>query len=127
MKQVEKFVGVNMNDVRVVLPALKEASARIFKEYLDNTHPKLKMLDGLIILSIATFVIQLVYSQVAGKDPFNSLLAGLFCSLGQFALSASLRIQLSDDEYRDFSNKKAIGEFILGSFLLYLSCLCLVG
>ncbi len=40
---------------------------------------------------------------------------------------ASLRVQLSDPSFKDFSNKKAIGEFIIGSFLLYLSCLCLVG
>jgi hypothetical protein len=90
MKQVEKLVGVSINDVRNVLPALNEASSRIFKEYTDNTHPKLKMLDGLIVLSLVTFFIQLMYAQVAGKDPFNSLLAGLFCSLGQFALSGKI-------------------------------------
>lgn len=90
MKTVEKIVGVNYNDLKVVIPALKEASLRLFKEYRDTTHPKLRMLDSLIILSIATFFIQLVYTQVAGKDPFNSLLAGLFCSLGQFALSGNL-------------------------------------
>jgi len=91
MKQVEKLVGVSLNDIRNVVPALKEATGRIFKEYLDNTHPKLKMLDGLIILSLVTFFIQLVYAQVAGKDPFNSLLSGLFCSLGQFALSGNFQ------------------------------------
>lgn len=62
MKQLEKLVGVNMNDVRVVVPALKEASKRIYKDYQETTHPKLKMLDGLIILSIVTFFIQLVYA-----------------------------------------------------------------
>ena len=40
---------------------------------------------------------------------------------------ASLRVQLSDATFSGFSNKKAIGEFIIGSFLLYLSCLCLIG
>ena len=62
MKQLEKIVGVNVNDIRVVLPALKEASTRLYKEYRDFTHPKLKMLDGLILLSIVTFVIQLFYA-----------------------------------------------------------------
>eukprot|EP00347_Sterkiella_histriomuscorum_P016894 403351441 len=127
MKQIEKLVGVNFSEVQQTIPALKEATTRILKEYRENTHPKLKMLDGLIALSLITFVIQLFYVQLAGKDPFNSLLASLFCSLGQFALAASLRVQLSDETFIDFSNKKAIGEFILGSFLLYLSCLCLVG
>ena len=57
MKQVEKLVGVSLNDVRNVLPALNEATGRTLKEYVDNTHPKLKMLDGLILLSLVTFVI----------------------------------------------------------------------
>jgi len=57
MKQVEKLVGVSLNDVRNVLPALNEATSRTLKEYVDNTHPKLKMLDGLILLSLVTFII----------------------------------------------------------------------
>jgi hypothetical protein len=62
MKTIEKIVGANLNDIYVVIPALKEASTRIYKEYREQTHPKLKMLDFLIILSIATFFIQLVYA-----------------------------------------------------------------
>jgi len=62
MKQIEKIVGVSYNDLKVVYPSLKEASVRLVKEYRESTHPKLKMLDTLIILSIATFCIQLVYA-----------------------------------------------------------------
>ena len=40
---------------------------------------------------------------------------------------ASLRVQLSDVTFSGFFNKKVIGEFIIDSFLLYLSCLCLIG
>lgn len=90
MKQLEKVIGLSMNDIQVVLPALKEAYTRIYKDYKELTHPKLKMLDGLIVLSLVTFVIQLVYAQIAGQDPYNSLLSGLFCSLGQFALSGKI-------------------------------------
>jgi len=57
MKQLEKALGLSINDVRQVLPSLKEAYTRIHREYREQTHPKLKMLDGLIILSIVTFVI----------------------------------------------------------------------
>jgi hypothetical protein len=86
MKQVEKILGVSINDINVVIPALGEAYVRIMKGYKEKTHPKLKMLDSLIILSLVSFVVQLAYAQVVGSDPFNSYLAGLFCSLGQFAL-----------------------------------------
>ena len=57
MKQIEKLVGVNFSEVQQTIPALKEATTRILKEYRENTHPKLKMLDGLIALSLITFVI----------------------------------------------------------------------
>ena len=127
MKQLEKIVGVSMNDLQVAIPAITEGYQRLTKDYFEKTHPKLKMLDALIIFSLLTFVSQLAYSFVVGKDPFNALLAGLYCSLGQFALSASLRVQLSDTTFVDYSNKKAVAEFIVGSFLLYLSCLCLIG
>ena len=62
MKALEKILGVNMNDIRVVVPALKEATERIVKDYYETTHPKLKMLDSLIILSLVTFALQIVYA-----------------------------------------------------------------
>ena len=53
-----------------------------------KTHPKLRILDSLIVVSLSTFVIQIVYMFVEGtKDPLNAVMAGCFCSLGQFALS----------------------------------------
>ena len=85
-------MGVNASDFEAFLPSLKQASGRMVKEYQLSTHPKLKMLDALIVLSLATFVIQYVYANffVFNRDPYNSYLAGLFCSLGQFALSGNL-------------------------------------
>ena len=61
----------------------------MIKEYQLNTHPKLKMLDSLIVFSLVSLVIQMIYANlvVFSRDPFNSYLAGIFCSLGQFALS----------------------------------------
>jgi hypothetical protein len=61
----------------------------MLKEYRVSTHPKLKMLDSLIVLCLVTFVVQIAYANalVFSRDPFNSYLAGIFCSLGQFALA----------------------------------------
>ena len=89
MKSVEKVIGVSVNDFKLAIPALTEAATRLTKGYFERTHPKLKILDQLIIFSLLTFFIQLFYSFVVGQDPFNSLLAGLFCSLGQFALAGN--------------------------------------
>jgi hypothetical protein len=75
-------LGVNTNDIKGAMPALKELYTRIRKDYKEKTHPKLKILDSLIVFCLVTFVIQVVYGRIAGKDPFNSLLAGAYCSLG---------------------------------------------
>ena len=82
MKTLEKFLGINANDLKGAIPALKEVYTRLSRQYIDTTHPKLKMLDHLMIFCVITFVMQIAYAVVVGKDPFNSLLAGLFCSLG---------------------------------------------
>lgn len=91
MKAVEKYVGLTAQEVQTLLPNLKQAAGRIYKDYESQTHPKLKMLDSLIVLSIATFIVQLVYANalVFSRDPFNSYLAGIFCSVGQFALAGN--------------------------------------
>ena len=50
------------------------------------------MLDGLIAISLATFVVQIVYMIVVGtKEPLNALMAGCFGSLGQFALAGKFK------------------------------------
>ena len=82
-------MGVNAADFQSILPQLKSAGERLYKDYAAHTHPKLKMLDALIVFSLLSFVVQVLYAQVLvfNKDPFNSFLAGVFCSLGQFALA----------------------------------------
>jgi oligosaccharyltransferase complex subunit epsilon len=54
------------------------------------------MIDSFVILAGMTFVLQLSYGVLVCRDPFNSFIAGLFCSMGIFALTVSLRIQLGD-------------------------------
>ena len=45
MKSIEKIIGFNINDLKVALPAITEGYNRITKEYISNTHPRLKILD----------------------------------------------------------------------------------
>ena len=89
MNTLGKYFSLNLTDLSTLLPNLKSAASRIQGDYQKTTHPKLKMLDGLIVFSLITFVIQIVYANglVFTRDPFNSYLAGVFCSLGQFALA----------------------------------------
>lgn len=89
MKVLEKALGVNISELGLALNSIKDVGSRLRKDYSEKTHPKLRILDHLIVFSLVTFVIQIGYAVLVGKDPFNSLLAGAFCSLGQFALSGT--------------------------------------
>jgi hypothetical protein len=89
MKAINNYVNGVVKDAKLVLPAIKDAIPKLVSNYNEKTHPKLRALDNLILLCIVSFVLQLVYAIVVGtKEPFNAMLAGCFCSLGQFALSS---------------------------------------
>ena len=97
-------------------------------KYRNETHPKLRVLDNLIMLSLLTFVIQVVYGMLCNRDPFYSFIAGVFCSLGVFAMASSLRVQLTDPEAFDhFATKRLIFEFVMGTLLVFFSSLLLMG
>ena len=65
---------------------------------------------------------------VVSRDPFYSFIAGLFCSLGLFAMTASLRVQLSNpDQFSTYATKRLVFEYIIGSLLVFFACLLLMG
>ena len=80
-----------VSDAETVGSGLKQAYSKLVSQYNEKTHPKLRILDNLVLLSICSFVVQIVYMiSVRTKEPLNALMAGCFCSLGQFALSGKL-------------------------------------
>ena len=106
---------------------MKAAFEKAAGTYIEETHPKLRMLDNFILLSLATFVIQVVYGILFNRDPFNSFIAGVFCSLSTFGLSASLRIQLSDATFADKPKRRLIFEYIIGCWFVFFASLLLMG
>ena len=108
---------------QTITQAVSMAKTRYFKE----TPVKLQLLDNLILLSLATFFIQVVYGALFNRDPFNSFIAGTFCSLGTFAMTTSLRVQLSQSGFESHSPKKMVFEYIVGQLLVFFACLILMG
>ena len=106
---------------------MKAAFDQASKSYIEQTHPKLRLLDNLIVLSLATFVIQVAYGILFNRDPFNSFIAGVFCSLGTFGLSASLRIQLSDKTFEETPKRRLIFEYIIGCWFVFFASMLLMG
>ena len=95
---------------------------------MKQTHPKLRLLDNLIIVCLVTFVLQVIYGVLFNRDPFYSFIAGVFCSLGLFAMTASLRVQLTNPEmFESYAAKRLIFEYVIGSLLVFFSSLLLMG
>jgi len=106
MQEIEKLVGIKVEDFKLIVPNIKAAYTHAVAKYHQDTPEKMKMIDSLVFLSLALFLVQVTYGIVLGKrDPFNSFIAGTFCSLGIFALTMSLRIQLSNlkESFSDYS------------------------
>lgn len=128
MQQVEKTLGISVKDFQELAPKVQSAFDTAKAQYLAATHPKLRLLDNVIGLCIATFLIQVVYGVVFNRDPFNSFIAGVFCSLGLFAMTASLRVQLTNpDAFESLATKRMVFEYIIGSLLVFFASLLLMG
>ncbi|CAG8159940.1 unnamed protein product [Penicillium nalgiovense] len=89
--------------------------------------------------------LQFVYCVLAGNYPFNAFLSGFSAAVGQFVLTASLRMQTSDsgtgsgskpsskgknahfaDESEEqgtgTSHERAFADYIFGSLILHFFC-----
>jgi hypothetical protein len=51
-----KSVDTAIKDAQTVIPALKEAYSKLNLYYNEATHPKLRILDSLIAVCLASFV-----------------------------------------------------------------------
>jgi len=74
---------------------------------------------------IVVGVLQFVYCVIAGNYPFNAFLSGFSATVGQFVLTASLRIQTNPENKADFkeiSHERAFADFIFGSLILHFFC-----
>lgn len=128
MQKVEQTLGITSKDITELVPTFKSAFSTAQNQYLATTHPKLRLLDNLILLCITTFFIQVVYGVLFNRDPFNSFIAGVFCSLGLFAMTTSLRVQLTNpDDFSSFATKRLFFEYVIGSLLVFFSSLLLMG
>jgi hypothetical protein len=59
------------------------------------------------------------------QQPFNAFLSGFSATVGQFVLTASLRIQTNEENKKHFENisqERAFADFVFGSLLLHFFC-----
>ncbi|KAI0029531.1 oligosaccharyl transferase epsilon subunit [Vararia minispora EC-137] len=102
--------------------ATPTAVQSLWKAYIDTTPARLKFIDAFLAFLVLSGVAQFVYCILVSSFPFNAFLAGFASSVGQFVLTASLRIQVNPENrtlYKTVSPERAFADFAIGSVVLH--------
>ncbi|KAF2705360.1 DAD-domain-containing protein [Pleomassaria siparia CBS 279.74] len=97
----------------------------VWNKYVKKTPQRVKLLDTFMVFLVVVGALQFVYCVLVGNFPFNAFLSGFSATVGQFVLTASLRIQTNPDnkiEFETISHERAFADYIFGSLLLHFFC-----
>ncbi|MCJ1316682.1 oligosaccharyltransferase complex subunit epsilon [Xylographa vitiligo] len=75
----------------------------VWDNYLDKTPQRMKLVDVFMAFLVFVGGVQFVYCVLAGNYPFNAFLAGFSATVGQFVLTAGLRMQTNPENKTEFS------------------------
>ncbi|KAE8442296.1 hypothetical protein EG329_003496 [Mollisiaceae sp. DMI_Dod_QoI] len=103
----------------------QEVALGIWQNYLDTTPQRTKLIDSFMGFLVVVGVLQFVYCVIAGNYPFNAFLSGFSATVGQFVLTASLRIQTNGENKADFgevSPERHVAHYVFGSLILHFFC-----
>ena len=152
-------------------PSLKNAqdaqqiAIGVWNNYVDKTPQRTKLMDTFMLFLMAVGILQFVYCVIAGNyvrlkpiyafyrsevkrltrllQPFNAFLSGFSATVGQFVLTASLRMQTNSENKADFKSlsdersvpahlsnhvrladipDRAFADFVFGSLILHFFC-----
>ncbi|KAK5130515.1 oligosaccharyltransferase complex subunit epsilon [Cryomyces antarcticus] len=92
----------------------------VWNKYVDATPQRVKLIDAFMAFLVAVGVLQFVYCVIVGNymyecaetdgltdapaQPFNAFLSGFSATVGQFVLTASLRIQTNPENKAEFAS-----------------------
>jgi len=99
--------------------------SNIVNHYVEATPQRTKLLDSFMAFLVAVGALQFLYCVLAGNYPFNAFLSGFSATVGQFVLTASLRIQTTEANKSDFpavSPERAFADFVVCSLILHFFC-----
>ncbi|KAI1381712.1 defender against death DAD protein [Hypoxylon crocopeplum] len=97
----------------------------IVEHYQKATPQRTKLIDVFMAFLVVVGGLQFAYCVLAGNYPFNAFLSGFSATVGQFVLTASLRIQTAEANKSDFpsvSPERAFADFVVGSLILHFFC-----
>ncbi|KLJ08988.1 oligosaccharyl transferase complex subunit OST4 [Blastomyces silverae] len=79
----------------------QEIVVGIWQQYLGQTPKRTLQLDAFMAFLLIVGGVQFLYCMLAGNYPFNAFLSGFSSAVGQFVLTASLRMQTSHQGGKD--------------------------
>ncbi|KAH8732840.1 DAD/Ost2 [Phaeosphaeriaceae sp. PMI808] len=97
----------------------------IYNKYVSKTPQRVKLLDTFMAFLVVVGALQFLYVVVVGNFPFNAFLSGFSATVGQFVLTASLRMQTNPEnkaQFENISHERSFADFLLGSLLLHFFC-----
>ncbi|WPH02663.1 DAD family protein [Acrodontium crateriforme] len=103
----------------------QDIATGIWENYVNNTPQRVKLIDTFMLFLVIVGGLQFLYCILAGNYPFNAFLSGFSATVGQFVLTASLRIQTNSANAADFkqlSHERAFADFVFGSMILHFFC-----
>ncbi|KAL4815175.1 DAD family-domain-containing protein [Aspergillus spinulosporus] len=78
--------------------SVSDIAVHVWRQYLTTTPQRTMLLDAFMTFLVLVGGVQLAYCVLAGNYPFNAFLSGFCAAVGQFVLTASLRMQTSSVE-----------------------------
>ncbi|PYI36462.1 defender against death DAD protein [Aspergillus indologenus CBS 114.80] len=125
----------------------------VWQQYLATTPQRTLLLDAFMGFLVLVGGVQFLYCVLAGNYPFNAFLSGFSAAVGQFVLTASLRMQTSSSTSaatvssggkgakgkaaaaaaaaalgnetggNGISHERAFADYIFGSLILHFFCI----
>ncbi|KAI1097812.1 defender against death DAD protein [Jackrogersella minutella] len=105
--------------------AIDQVALNIVEHYQKTTPQRTKLIDVFMAFLVVVGGLQFAYCVLAGNYPFNAFLSGFSATVGQFVLTASLRIQTTEANKVDFpsvSPERAFADYVVASLILHLFC-----
>ncbi|MCJ1313943.1 hypothetical protein MMC25_007623 [Agyrium rufum] len=82
-----------------------EVLSQAWDTYIQKTPSRTKLVDVFMAFLVVVGALQFLYCLIGGNYPFNAFLAGFSATVGQFVLTASLRIQTNPENQSEFKGR----------------------
>lgn len=99
----------------------------LYRQYAEKVDRKVILCDAMMLYALTSAIIVCLYLLLVGTYPFNSFLASLFCCLGVFAFTASLRLHITSDDFKHVSKERAYADFALCCLVFFFIVFSFIG